>query len=174
MEEWKDVAGYEEYFKISTFGNLFSKRTNKSLKTYVNSKGYEVVATKFGGRNGTNVLLRVHRLVAATFIENKENKPFVNHIDGDKSNNTVENLEWCTSSENMIHAVETGLKVYSANRDDLKTTKEDAEFIIKTYIPYCRYNGSRALGRLLGISHSCVLRIIHGTRKENYKVIETT
>jgi len=105
MEEvFKDVVGFEDYFQISNLGNIFSKRSNRVLKTHITKRGYVSLATKIGGRQGTNHCFRVHRLVAEAFLPNPENKPEVNHIDGIKTNNKISNLEWVTAEENMNHA----------------------------------------------------------------------
>lgn len=105
-EIWKDVIGYEDYFQISNLGRLFSKRRNKILKCRVTKSGYEEIHTYV---NKKSVFFKIHRLVAIAFIDNPENKPEVNHIDCDKLNNKVDNLEWVTGSENVIHAYENNL-----------------------------------------------------------------
>lgn len=85
MEEiFKDVVGFEDYFQISNFGRFFSKRSNKLLKLHINKSGYITLATKIGGRHGTNHCFKIHRVVAEAFIPNPENKPEVNHKDGKK------------------------------------------------------------------------------------------
>ena len=125
MEEiFKDVIGYEDYFKISNHGNLYSKLSNRLLKQTVSATGYYTVATKIGGRTGTAICFKIHRLVAEAFLEppskqqlqwastTKYNKVLVNHKDGNKLNNNVDNLEWATASENTNHAISTGLLTY--------------------------------------------------------------
>lgn len=106
-EIWKPIPQLEDYFEVSTLGNVRNKRTNRLIIGDVNNFGYYRVAMYV---NGKQTRWFRHRLVATVFIENPQNKKFVNHIDGDKSNNTITNLEWVTQSENEKHAFRTGLK----------------------------------------------------------------
>ena len=107
MEIWKDIKDYEGLYQISNKGRVYSYRTNKFLSICYTSKGYQIVGFKI---NGKQVMKQIHRLVAESFIENPENKPCVNHKDGNKENNCVDNLEWCTYSENNKHAYKTKLR----------------------------------------------------------------
>lgn len=116
MEEvWKTVPGYENIFEVSNFGQVRS--LNRIVKTCYNS--HRVVATKLRKQSinkngykrinaGNKRIVLVHRMVALAFIPNPENKPFINHIDANPSNNVVTNLEWCTHKENMHHAIKLG------------------------------------------------------------------
>ena len=123
MEEiWKDVQGYEGYYQVSNLGRVKSLKRHAPYDTkygkrakYVNEKilaeteahnGYSRVHLR---TETTNMNKLIHRLVAETFIPNPLNKPQINHIDGNKKNNCVSNLEWATQSENMQHAFRTGL-----------------------------------------------------------------
>ena len=108
MEEiWKDIEGYEGLYQISNLGKVKSIRFNKErLLKYDKSTSYLRIKLCKDGIE-TNYL--IHRLVAKAFIPNPDNKPQVNHIDGIKTNNSVDNLEWCTASENQTHALKTKL-----------------------------------------------------------------
>ncbi len=121
IEEWRDVPGYELYFKVSNTGKVFSKRTNKELSVSIGKTGYKILSTRLDGRKSKAIALKVHRLVALAFIDNEYNKPYVNHKDGVKTNNTVGNLEWCTAKENSIHAVKTGLTIMPSGENHPST-----------------------------------------------------
>jgi hypothetical protein len=100
MPEKYQIKNYENY-EIDYNGNIFSKRFNRYLKSYSNGKGYQIVRLI---NNDGQKLFKVHRLLALQFIPNIENKKFVNHKNGIKNDNRVENLEWVTHSENIKHA----------------------------------------------------------------------
>ncbi|QFP93465.1 UNVERIFIED_ORG: hypothetical protein Xoosp15_200 [Xanthomonas phage Xoo-sp15] len=109
---WKDIKGYEGLYLVSNQGGVHSVRSNKVLKFGRSGRGgcyYKVDLCN----NGEKKTCLVHRLVAETFITNEGNKEQVNHIDGNKLNNCVDNLEWCTREENQQHAWETGLHVHT-------------------------------------------------------------
>lgn len=119
MEQWRDIEGYEGLYQISNYGNVLSvvfgsknhprlKQESRLLRLAASSSGYYHVQLY---KNGVPSTRLVHKLVASAFISNPEKKPEVNHKDGDKSNNRVENLEWVTKSENLKHAALTGLRV---------------------------------------------------------------
>lgn len=98
-EIWKDIPGYEGLYKVSTHGNVYSVRKRKCFSMSDNSRYRNVLLSKDGKTKGFGV----HRLVALTFIPNPENKPQVNHINCNRHDNRVENLEWATWDENLLH-----------------------------------------------------------------------
>lgn len=111
FERWKPIKGYEKKYEISNCGNVKIIKTNK-LKLPQKSKNGYLVINLYIGKNPKRVY--IHRLVAKAFIENPNNYKDVNHKDGNKSNNYVGNLEWCTRSQNLKHAYKNKLKVPSS------------------------------------------------------------
>lgn len=102
----KRVRGYEQLYSITTKGRVFSHYYKKYLRQFLNEKGYVCVVLSIDSKPKKH---KVHRLVAQTYLDNPENHPEVNHIDGKKRNNHYSNLEWCTRRYNMKHAWENGL-----------------------------------------------------------------
>lgn len=117
-EVYKDIEGYEGIYQVSNLGNVRNQR-GKVLKTYQINSGY--LCLKLFDANGKRSSHLVHRLVAAAFLSKPKKE--VNHIDGNKHNNTVSNLEWCTSSENKRHALDTGINVYNKPTRGQKLTR---------------------------------------------------
>ena len=117
-EIWKDVVGYEGLYQINNFGKV-KNRYNKILKLKIDKNGY-LIAYLY--KNKVMKCKKSHRLVAEAFIDNPENKPQVNHKDGNKQNNYVDNLKWCTNKENIIHCWENNLhkKKFGSNHNGSK------------------------------------------------------
>jgi hypothetical protein len=134
MEIWKDIEGFAGVYQVSNEGRIRGlERTitctsgseriirERVIKTFTDGRGYLQV----GGAIAKKHLYLVHRIVALTFIPNPDRLPEVNHLDGNKHNNHVSNLEWTTRSKQMLHAYATGLreKYCYANRRWLNRTK---------------------------------------------------
>lgn len=160
--EWKDVVGYEDILMVSNKGDIWSKRSNRVMKPNLHEKGYLLISTKIGGRKGKNKTFRIHRLVAEAFITPIVGKDQVNHKDGNKQNNCVDNLEWVTGSENVRHAFETGLSSVKKGFESGRTalTKENVDYIKSVYKPRCKEFGARALGKKFGVPHSTIIRSV--------------
>ena len=161
-EVWKDIEGYEGVYQVSTCGNIKSlakPRKNGNSRCYIQkekllkqsftSTGYKKVELY---KDGKRKSFKVHRLVAIAFIPNPDNKPEVNHIDGNKINNNIDNLEWVTSSENTIHAYETGLSPNKKELDEIR--------IIELYN---KGTSKEEISRMFDVSNVVIARIL----KEN-------
>lgn len=170
-EIWKDVVGYEDYFQISNTGKLFSKRTNKILSQCLHKNGYYIHTTRIGGRSGKCKSFKIHILVATAFIDNPENKPTVNHIDGNKINNHVDNLEWSTHKEQSRHAVDTGLITIKSGVDtyNAKLSADDVKYIRENYIKGDSTFGTRGLGNRFGIHHTKISKVVRNISYKNVK-----
>ena len=126
MEIWKTVPLYENRYEVSNFGRIKSlkkpHRTYEKILKPVFQGGY--YAIDLG--NGINIKrFLLHRIVCSAFNVNLENKPQVNHKDGNKLNNNLDNLEWCTRSENQLHAIETGLRTTKGIKNSQSKLTED-------------------------------------------------
>jgi len=144
IENWLNVAGYP--YQVSNLGNVRSKKTNKLLKPYLTNRGYLTVGF---WTNGKKKRISVHRLVASAFLPNPDNLPQVNHIDCNKTNNCVSNLEWVSGSTNITHAYKTGLMKQ-------KLTKEK---VLKLFEYRKQGMSLRAVGKLLGVSHTAIWEV---------------
>lgn len=102
----KDIKGYEGLYAVTSCGKVWSYGSKKFLKPIVDKDGYLLVNLY---RNGISTQTRIHRLVAEAYLSNPDNLPQVNHIDGNKGNNSINNLEFCTATQNLCHAYKTGL-----------------------------------------------------------------
>lgn len=111
-EKWYPIKEFEGLYEISNLSNIRSLPRNgtinnkKILKQTIDKNGYHTVTLH---KNNKTKIFKVHRLMGINFIPNYENKSQINHIDGNKSNNLIENLEWCTPKENIRHSCRTGL-----------------------------------------------------------------
>lgn len=154
--EIRQVVGLPKY-TVSSTGVVFGVNGNP-LTPYVDDKGYLRVYP-YGVSHK-----RVHRLVAEAFLPKEEGKAEVNHIDGDKTNNDVGNLEWVDRFGNMRHAYETGLSPKLGKGENglrAKLTQNQVDYIRSVYTPKHREYGQTALGKRFGVTNSCVFRIVH-------------
>lgn len=169
---WKQIKGFENLYEISSCGRV------KSLKRFVKSKSrrgkkfYFIVSERILKpgfnrnyyqvhlcKNGKYPLFEIARLVADAFIPNPENKPQVNHINGNKLDNRVDNLEWCTASENQYHSYQIGLHSAVGERNgQSKLTENDIREIRALYS--IKTNPSTILAKKYNVVPSCIRAII--------------
>lgn len=144
-----------DYF-VTASGDVFNKRGHL-LKGANGSNGYLFIraGSDKDRRRPTHL---IHRLIAETFLPNPEGFPVVNHIDGNKRNNSVSNLEWCSYSRNNQHAVDTGLRKPIPKKLNERIVRDIKENCIKGD----REKGCRAFARKYGIDKSTVIRIVNG------------
>lgn len=162
-EIWKPVKGYAGLYEVSNLGRLRSlprKGTKGGIisPTYSNTKHYAHVPLT---KNAKVRTVSLHRIVAEAFIPNPENKPQVNHKDGNKRNNAVDNLEWATPEENMQHAFRTGLKdtkaAIAAHSRSVAQIVEGK--IIKTF------SSVREAEKATGAANQNIIKVCQGTRR---------
>ena len=158
MEVWKPVVGYEQYYQISNKGrvkSLYKNGKTKILRPKQRRDGYYIVS--LANRKGGIKYAAIHRLVGKAFIPNINNYPQINHKDGIKTNNNVENLEWCTKSQNMRHAYDIGLSSWQHN------FKSELMFILNRRYEFTQ----KEIADLVGCHVGTVERRIHQYRKQN-------
>lgn len=150
-------------FLVAADGVIFSLRSRKRIRTGLNANGYPIFTTRFDGRKGESVCMRVHRVVAEAFIPNPIALPEVNHKDGNKLNACIANLEWCTREENINHAFDNGLMNHVKG-----VLKENAAVVDESIIRDIRCLrgklSERKIARRFNISKSVVHRIHCGDR----------
>lgn len=162
----KEIKKYPCYF-VTKEGLVFSSKTNKFLKFSYDQQGYQRVGLYTG--NYKTKTIKVHRLIAETFIENPLNKKDVNHIDGKKTNNNVLNLEWCTRSENIKHAFNNGLKTITQKQiDGVKSRFSKKVLDTKTGIIY---NSLKEASVDLGINYQTLKNHFRSNRKNKTPLI---
>lgn len=135
LEEWRDIPGYEGMYQISSFGRVKSL-SRKIVKDFIDGRhaehiSQEIILSPCSARGYKRVILHkngegrrflVHRLVAEAFVDNPNCEKIVNHLDGNKTNNVPENLEWCDYSRNMQHAFDEGIRGKHENHPRSKFT----------------------------------------------------
>lgn len=158
---WVNVIGFEDRYIVSDTGLVKSINSNKILKPGINKKGYLSVVLQMNCYKKT---IRLNRLVAIHFIANPDNKPEVNHRNGDKSNNHKSNLQWVTKSENEIHAHKNGLKPNHGKWNRLLDEKK-----VKKILNLYSLNKNKSdISRRLKVNRKTVSQIINGN---SYKEI---
>lgn len=154
IEEYRKLKEYPMY-RIYNTGKIYSEYTKKFLKKFDDNSGYLQV-TLFSGNNIGRKTIKVHILVAKAFISNPNNLPEVNHINCNKYDNRVSNLEWVSKHENMIHASKYSYK----NRESLSPLNKDMVILIPTLLK-CGFS-IKLISTLYKVGHITIRNIIQG------------
>lgn len=172
-EIWKDIPGYEGMYQVSNLGRV--KSLTRRVKTHnsswtVNGRILKLQNVPSVSKYKTNTYQRVtlsgrsieiHRLIAITFIPNPENKPCVNHIDGNGANNNVLNLEWCTYKENVLHSFHVLGNKFKTGEDH-HSSKPVIQY--KNNIEIARFASATDAGKSIGSGTSSVADVCRGVR----------
>ena len=171
MEEiWKDIPDYKGLYQVSNLGRIKSLQTNRIIKGGLTGYGYLHINARKDRKSHT---LYVHKAVASAFIPNPDNKPQVNHIDGNKLNNCLDNLEWVTYSENNKHAYKTGLKKATKGKNNdysrslmtpINQYDLDGNFIK-------RWNSQKEITNELNIPQQSISSCVRGKRNKTHNYI---
>ena len=151
---WVDIS---EKYEASTEGHIRNKKTGRILAEFVGKDGY--LRTKCDDKTRT-----IHRVIALAFVPTVAGKDFVNHKDGNKQNNSAENLEWCTREENMKHAYSHGLKTPQKGESNgrAKLTFEDVQFIRASYKKGDKEYGATALAKKFNVARQTIGAVVSG------------
>jgi hypothetical protein len=181
IEEWKNIIGFDTQYEISNFGRVRSKNRyvnitekkqrfykSKILKQTTQRNGYKCIGLHL---NKYVKIFLIHRLVADMFILNKEKKTQINHIDGNKNNNNVSNLEWCTCSENNLHRTRTLRYNICEAHHNAKLTQKQVDYIreIKKIADENKIRnwGCGKLAKEFNVSYGAISRIVNNRRWNN-------
>jgi hypothetical protein len=163
-EIWKDIEGFEGLYQVSNLGRVKSFdttdklgriRKGRVLKPHRHPQGYLLVTLC---KNGKHKNHKTHRVVAQAFIPNPENKPEVNHIDENKTNNNVNNLEWSTRKENLNHGTRTERMAKTQSIPIIATNIKTGEFR--------EFYGISECARQLGLNQAHITDVLKGRRKQ--------
>ena len=160
QEYWGDIEEFDGLYQASNLGRIRNKKTERILKCQKNKKGYLVVGLR---KNNTQITRQVHRLVAKTFIPNPENKPQVNHKDGNKEDCCISNLEWNTNGENGKHAYDTGLRRKRFGKEHFKAKAVEQYDLEGNLVKV--WNSIADIERQLNIKHTNICKCCKGNRK---------
>jgi len=170
QEKWVDIKNYDGLYQVSNFGNVrsldrYSKNNFKTMhlkgraiKRGIDKKGYCRICLSSSGNCST---YKIHRLVAQAFIPNPLNLLEINHLSGNKQDNSTTNLEWSGRKENIQHAIKNNLYKHTP----IKLSNEDVQAIRNMYAAGSKSLGSNALSKMFGVSAPYIWRIVTNEKR---------
>lgn len=159
MEKYIILQGFYDCYAISNLGNIKNIRTGYVLQPSIRPDGYKSILLS---RNGKKMSIRVHQLVAQYFLPKDDSRTDINHKNGIKHDNRVDNLEWCTKSENMQHAVDNGLfKKKNVNKPVLVYDYVTKEFLFS-------FESVRQCAKFLNLNNSPIYRVLKGKANHHH------
>lgn len=168
MIEWRPINGFNGLYEVSTAGEVRSIVTDHSRRTCIlkphEKNGY--LAITLYSKNCSKHFY-IHRLVAQTFLPRVEGKNEVNHIDCNKFNNSIENLEWCNRKENLEHSYVHGLKRQGELHGCHKLTEKEVQDIRHEYVRNSKTHGIRSLAQKYKVSLSTIQTVVSGVHWKN-------
>lgn len=173
---WKDICGYEGMYQVSDTGVVKSTSrigfdgrnvNERILKPYKMPNGYMTVCLR---KDGVTSRMYVHRIVCEAFIDNPDNLPVVNHKDGNKANNTAQNLEWSTYSHNNQHAIDTGLKQIGEQWYNAKLSKNDVIKILQRG----KYSTYENIAKEYGVTKATIRDVLTGRTWKSVRNTESS
>lgn len=159
---WKQIKDYD--YEISLEGIVRRISTKQLKKPYIIHNGYLAIQLNINGKRKGYL---VHRLLGKYFIPNPENKPFINHIDSNRLNNSLENLEWCTHQENVVHSYKQGFSSNIGSKNGFSKLNEELVKQIRTR--YSLGETNKQIANDIGVSENCIQQV---TKRINWKHVE--
>ena len=165
IEIWKDIPEYEGLYQVSNLGNIYSLISSKKIKSVDRGNGYFMVGLS---KNKKKTCLQVHRIVLTAFCPNVFDKPEVNHIDGNPSNNKLSNLEWCNRKENVWHSIHV---LKTPRKKNLPHFKKQISQFSKNGDFIQHWDSARQVQKLIGIKSTSITRCCKGRSRSAGKFI---
>lgn len=174
QEIWKDIEGYEGLYQVSNLGRVKSLKRYRSNHTKLQAVPEKIKSTRLDNqgyklidlyKDSKGKTIRIHRIVAEMFIDNPNSKETVNHIDGNKQNNIVDNLEWASFKEQNKHFYKYNLKSNGNIIKAVKAMNKAQAKKVKCLNNGTVYESASEAGRQVGISGSLIMRCCRGERK---------
>lgn len=165
IEIWKTIIGYDGY-QVSSFGRVKSFRRNKKIGHILiecdDGRGYSIIGLLRSKKKYTK---RIHQLVANAFLPNIKNRKEINHLDGNKKNNRVSNLEWSTRLENLTHAIGAGLMKYKSGENHHRSK------LVLDLATGIYYGNGREAAEAKNINYMTLLHKLNGSKRNNTSMI---